>query len=101
MQSLKYELHDVSTAALFLLARAWLSPSLIGIPFYWAMVVEAECEGPHQIRYKALRDEYLTYCRSVTDVCPTQYAHLCVIVSFVCACVPGCLPCAARANARS
>lgn len=62
VQALKYELHDISTVGLFLMARAWLSPALIGIPFYWAMVVEAASIGAHQHRYRVLLDAYLSHC---------------------------------------
>jgi hypothetical protein len=58
VQSLKYDIHDLSTGAL-------TSPALIGIPLYWAMVVEASYVGPHQARYKLLVDVYLRHCGAV------------------------------------
>lgn len=62
VQSLKHELHHVSSVALFLLSRAWRNPIVLGVPLYWALMVESANPGPHQWRYQLLVEAYLRHC---------------------------------------
>jgi hypothetical protein len=62
VQSLKYDMHDASSCAFFLLRRAWLSPTVLGVSLYWSLVVEAACPGPHQLRYRRLVSLYMRFC---------------------------------------